>query len=67
MRVHTYMRVRIRIHIRAPMTRIIFISVLSSRRCGPRVEDFSWFSDGWLIDWLVGSWVEDPADLRRDV
>lgn len=21
----------------------------------------------WLVDWLIGSWVEDPADLRRDV
>lgn len=54
--VYIRMRVRIRIHIRAPMTRIIFISVLSSRRCGPRVEDFSWFSDDWLIGWLVRGW-----------
>lgn len=30
-------------------------------------RDFSWFPDGWSVDWLVGSWVEGPADLRRDV
>lgn len=65
--VYIRMRVRIRIHIRAPMTRIIFISVLSSRRCGPGMEDFFFVVFRWLVDWLIGSWVEDPADLRRDV
>lgn len=55
--VYIRMRVRIRIHIRAPMIRIIFISVLSSRRCGPGMEDFFFRGFpmvGWLVDWFVG-------------
>lgn len=64
--VYVCVYMRIRIHIRAPMARIIFY------QCAiPVTLSGGWKiffpMVGWLVGWLIDSWVEGPADLRRDV